>query len=463
MNFRFTDRRQELEYIENMYRQQGAQLLVVYGRRRLGKTTLLRKFAENKPTVYYMADRGGVQSQRDALARAMAAGLDEPMLASARFDAWYSLFESFDRMRPSDGKVVLIIDEYQYLCQADKAFSSYLQKWWDEHWKDQKLLLILCGSVTSMMHRETLAHSSPLYGRSNGNILLLPIPYTDIREFCAGKTQTALVERYALCGGVPRYLELLEPFTEFSQALEKGILNKLSPLYREARNLLVDEVDVPNTCWSILEAVSGGATRISEIASKLRLPANQLTRYLALLRDLSIIGREVPVCEKNPIKSKKGVYKVTDPFLRLWFGCIYPYESLFEFGNIDEGIKKIQPQLDRHVAGAYEELCRLYAGQRMARFKCVRIGRQWGRHYELDVAGVDTTNRLRLAGECKWSERKVGLSVLRELQGTVKEAGVPVSEQLQYMLFSKSGFTGEIKEQADTQDNLQLIENVFEA
>lgn len=462
MNFRFTDREQELDYIETMYRQQGAQLLVVYGRRRLGKTTLLKRFAENKPTVYYMADRGGIQSQRDALARSMAACLNEPLLASAQFNDWYALFESFERVRPADGKLVLIIDEYQYLCQADKAFSSYLQKWWDEHWKDRNLLLILCGSVTSMMHRETLAQSSPLYGRSNGSILLQPIPYTHIREFCDNETQTALVERYALCGGVPRYLELLEPFTQFDEALKKGILNELSPLYREARNLLLDEVDVPNTCWSILEAVSGGATRISEIASKLRLPANQLTRYLALLRDLSIIGREVPVSEKNPAKSKKGIYKVTDPFLRLWFGCVYPYESLFEFGNIDEGTKRIRPQIERHIQDVYEELCRLYVKKHMIKFGCVRIGRQWGRHYELDVAGVDKTNSLRLAGECKWSVNKVGLSILHELQDTVKEAGVPVSDRVQYMLFSKSRFTDELKELAATRENLQLIESVFD-
>jgi len=463
MNFRFADRKQELDYIEDMYRQHGAQLLVVYGRRRLGKTTLLKKFAEDKPTVYYMADRGGVQSQRNALARSMAACLDEPLLTSARFDTWYSLFESFDRMRPADGKLVLIIDEYQYLCRADKAFSSYLQKWWDEHWKEQRILLILCGSVTSMMHRETLSHSSPLYGRSNGNILLQPIPYCHIRELSANATQTALVERYALCGGVPRYLELLEPFTKFSQALEEGILNELSPLYREARNLLLDEVEVPNTCWSILEAVSGGATRISEIASKLRLPANQLTRYLALLRDLSIVDREAPACEKNPSKSKKGIYKVTDPFLRLWFGCIYPYESLFEFGNIEEGLKRIKPLLERHIAYEYEDLCRQFTRRHLERFgQCVRVGRQWGRHYEIDVAGVNQAHELVVAGECKWSARKIGLSVLSELENTVNEADVRVADRLQYILFSKSGFTDVLKQRAKSAPHLHLVENIFD-
>ncbi len=462
MNICFVDREAELAELERLYTQPGAQLVVVYGRRRLGKTALLKQFAEGKPAVYYMADRGGVQSQRDAMARAMGVCLDEPLLATAHFPDWYALFEAFDRVRPADAKLVLMIDEYQYLCQAEKAFSSYVQKWWDEHWQRDSILIVLCGSVTSMMYRETLASASPLYGRSAGHILLRPIPFQHIQSFCEDATQEALVERYALCGGVPRYLELLGTFPSLEVGLREGVVNPLSPLYREARNLLMDEVDVPNTCWSMLEAIAGGARRISEIASRLKLPANQLTRYLDLLRDLYIVRREVPVLEKNPGKSKKGIYVMTDAFLALWFGCIYPYESLFEFGRVDEGLARVRPLLDRHIEATFEALCRDYVREHVADFDCVRVGRQWGAHYEIDVAGVNRNGSLGVAGACKWSTRKVGLSVLRGLERTVSQQGLVTSRRLQWILFSRSGFSEDLEQAARTREDLRLVYNIFE-
>ena len=337
-----------------------------------------------------------------------------------------------------------------------------MQKWWDEQWSRQNMLLILCGSVTSMMHRETLAHSSPLYGRSDGQVLLLPMPYSHVKDFCRDNTQRELVERYALCGGVPRYLELLEPYDNFDTALRDGIINSLSPMASEARNLLLEEVEVPNTCWSLMETISGGSTRISEIAGKLGLPANQITRYLDILKDLYIVARETPVLEKNPAKSKKGTYTVTDPFLRLWFGCIYPYESLFEFGNVERGLTKIQPLLQNHLSFCFEELARAFLKYSVDRFDAVKIGRQWDRHYEIDAAGINRHNQLSVVGECKWSNLKVGISVLNDLEKTIADYNLPVADTLQYVLFSKSGFTKELMHKAATRSDVHLITNLFE-
>jgi len=457
----FVDRHDELAHIQGHYDLAGSQMVVVYGRRRLGKTSLIRVFAEGKPCVYYMADRAGEVSQRNAVARVMANALDEPSLTAARYNDWYALFETFDRFRGMDSKTVLVFDEYQYLCQVQPAFSSFPQKWWDERWSKGNLFLILCGSVTSMMYRETLASSSPLYGRSDARILLKPLDYTHVSEFCADKRETALVERYALCGGVPRYLQLLKPYRTFRDALVKGVLNTSSALHSEARYLLRDEIDVPNTCWSILEAIAGGAHRISEIASRLAAPANQLTRYLDLLRDLAIVEREVPITEKNPSKSKRGLYNITDPFLRLWFGCIYPYESLFEFGHVQTALQKLQPRLDRHIEACYERLCRMKLRHSMQKYGCVGVGRVWGAGFEVDIGGVDEAGLLRLCGECKWSRRKVGISVLHDLRNVLKEHRLPVADDAHTVLFSRSGFTKELQDAARADDSLHLVEKVF--
>lgn len=202
----FINRDAELAQLEKQYRVCEGSLVVLYGRRRLGKTCLLRQFATDKPHCYFMADRAGEPDLRRSLARAMALALEEPTLSTAEYASWYDLFAAFDRLRPSGKRFVLIFDEYQYLCQVQPAFSSFLQKWWDEHWCQGELLLILCGSVTSMMYKETLAASAPLYGRFSAQLLLRPIDFSHLSAFLPGKTGTELVEFFTLTGGVPRIL-----------------------------------------------------------------------------------------------------------------------------------------------------------------------------------------------------------------------------------------------------------------
>ncbi len=457
----FIDRHSELASLQGHYDVAGSQLVVVYGRRRLGKTALIRAFTKDKPCVYYMADRAGEVSQRNAVARVMADALGEPSLASARYDDWYALFQTFDRFRKTARKTVLVLDEYQYLCQVQSGFSSFLQKWWDENWSRDNLFLILCGSLTSMMYRETLANSSPLYGRSDAQILLKPLDYMHVRDFCSDKREVALVERFALCGGVPRYLQLLKPYRTFREALVKGVLDTSSVLYAEARYLLRDEIDVPNTCWSVLEAIAGGAHRISEIAARLATPANQLTRYLDLLRDLAIVEREVPVTEKNPSKSKRGIYNITDPFLGLWFGCVYPYESFFEFGHTDAALRKLRPRLDRHIEACYEHLCRARMRHTMDEYGCVKVGRAWSSAYEIDIAGVDERGLVRLCGECKWSRRKVGVSILNDLRATMEASRLPVAADAHTVLFGRSGFTQALRNEAEADKRLHLVDRAF--
>lgn len=461
----FLNRENEIKTLQDLYAAPGSRLVVLYGRRRLGKTSLLREFSRDKSAIYYMADKAAEVSQREALARTMATSLGESLLHQVRYDSWYDLFAAFDRVRDPRCKTVLMFDEYQYLCQTQPAFSSYLQKWWDEHWRDGNVLLILCGSLTSMMYRETLSSASPLYGRTDGHILLRPLPYTHIPAFLDDPAEINCVERFALCGGVPRYLELLAPFATFDEALKEGVLSPTAPLHSEPRYLLQDEIDVPNVCWSLLEAVASGATRISELASRLARPASSLTRYIALLRDLSILEREVPVAEKSPAKSKRGVYTFTDPFLRLWFGCVYPFESFFEMqGDNATVMERLRPRLDQHIQHTYERLCRDYTRRHHAvPTETIKVGRQWGPHYEIDVAGVNTAHELTLAGECKWSTSPVGLSVLRDLQSKVNQTSLPTATDLRLLLFSRSGFTPELHAHAAETPSIHLIDRIFPA
>lgn len=459
---KFINRQQELAQLNTLYENQGGDLVILYGRRRLGKTTLLREFCQNKKHCYYMADKAGEKSQKKSLTLAMATALQEPFLQSAEYSEWYEIFAAFDRFRSKDKKTILILDEYQYICQIQPAFSSFVQKWWDEHWKNNNILLILCGSITSMMYRETMAQSAPLYGRASAQILLAPLPYQHIVDFLPNHSEEELVKFYSLGGGVPRYLELLQNYKDFSSALQNLVLSHTGLLYHEARYLLHEEISSPNTCWSILQALGNGSGRISEIGSKLGLPANQLTHYIDLLRDLFLIYREVPILEKNPARSKKGFYQVADPFLRLWFGSIYPYDSFLEFGQTELVMERLSPLIQSHISFCYEQLCRDFVKTNHATFDCLKVGRQWGANYKIDIAAVDADLQLNVVGECKWSHKKVGLSVYKELQNKIKSNKLPHAKHCNYLLFSKSGFTPELKSEAKKEKHLFLISSLFE-
>jgi AAA+ ATPase superfamily predicted ATPase len=308
-----------------------------------------------------------------------------------------------------------------------------------------------------MMYRETLAASSPLYGRASAQLLLRPIGFSHISKFLPGKAGTQLVEFFALTGGVPRYLQLASPYPNFKEALAALVLQPDGILHNEARQLLQEEIQTPNQCWSILNAIGSGANRISEIAGRTGQPANKLTRYLDLLKDLHLVRRETPVLERNPAKSKKGIYVVSDPFFRMWFGAIYPFMSFFEFAEAEPAYPRIEPHIKRLTAECYEEVCRQWVRERALDFDAANVGRQWSSAYEIDVAAVNTNYELAVLGECKWSENKMGFSVLRDLEEKVISHKIPLAADCRFILFSKSGFASELQDFAAGKENLVLV------
>lgn len=443
----FHDRQCELDSLDRAFASDRAALYVLYGRRRLGKTTLLRRFAEGKRGVYHMADRSAEPDAIARLASSMAHAWSEPAFAAPRYSSFGDLLSAFDRLRPS-GRSYLILDEYQYLCEVQPALSSVLQRHWDESWSQSQLMVVLCGSVMSMMYRETLARSSPLYGRRTAQWLMSPMRFRDVAAFFPGRSPLETVRLWALAGGVPRYAEIAAAYPSFSSALRSAVLAKDGPLYAEARLLLSDEVSTPNVYASILSAVAGGANRISEIAGRVGVPANQLTRYLSALSDMGLVRREVPVTEPSPEKSKRGLYRIADPHLRLWFGCVVPYLSLLEFGEVERVEELMQERLARHCAEAFEECCRQHVEDHLATLGAVRAGRYWDRHHEVDVVAVDDAGHVVLAGECKWSRGPVGRADGEALLRATESLWPDRVGTIRLALFSAGGFSPSLREWA---------------
>ena len=460
---KFINREKELESLRKLYTSEGASLAIIYGRRRLGKTSLIKEFAKDLPHCYFLADRAGEILQINSMATAISTSLGESIIGTLSYKSWYELFETFDRFRNSDKKFVFIIDEFQYLCLIQSAFSSFIQKWWDEHWQNQNIMIILCGSVTSMMYKETLSYSSPLYGRSSLQILLSPIRYKYLSMFIPNVDNFTLIEFYSLCGGVPKYIELIKRYKNFKTALKELVLLKNGELFNEAKYLLQEEITTPNVCWGILNAIASGSTRISELGAKLNLPANQLTRYLDLLKDLFLIRREIPILETMPHKSKKGIYTITDPFMRLWFGCVYPFLSFLEFEEPEKIIERVLSLSQQHISVCFEELSREYLRMHMLDYDCIKVGRQWDRNYEIDVVGLNESNELSVVGECKWSNSKVGISIYEELVAKVTDNKFNLTKECKFIFFSKSGFTEELCKLAKTKENIVLVNDIFDA
>ena len=385
------------------------------------------------------------------------------------FSDWMDLFALVAEYQPQEKKVI-IIDELPYLCKTNPAFPSILQNVWDELLKDSNCMLILCGSLISMMKKHTLYEDSPLYGRRTAQIRLMPLSFTDVYETQALPFAEA-VERYAVTGGVPKYLEFFPESAALRESISKVVLNKNGFLYEEPGFLLHEEVISSASYFSILRTVAEGYHKLGNIAGMLELETSALTPYLSTLIELGLLKKSVPITEKDPNKSRKGLYYIADPFINYWFRYVYPYNGELELGN--QQIVKEEMDKDfvsSFVAQQYEEICRdIFA--KLCRtgkieFTPSRIGSYWlndtSSNTEIDVMAIDKTNKRLFAGECKYHERPIDADVYFDLQKKVsasKEIRSAFQEySILYGIFSKSGFTGRLRELAANNYNLLLIQ-----
>lgn len=408
----FYNREDELKILEDEYKRDGSAFSVIYGRRRVGKTALIKKFIEDKPTLFIYATEANLLVQLEDLKPKLLQLLNKPYLVDlplVSFEQMFTILTEYDFKQ----KLVIVIDEYQNLCKIDRAFSSMLQKVWDMQLKELNIHLILCGSVVSMMHSEVLNYSAPLYGRRTSNIHLKPLKFDHIKSFIPNISKEDEMRVFASFGTIPKYLESYDPKKTFLQNIEEKILDKNSFLYQEGSFLLKQELNEVATYFSILETISKGETKIGNIASRLQLSPTYLTRYLSRLIDLDILIKEIPVTEKNPLKSKMGRYRFKDKFLNFWFFYVYKNYNYLEIGETQSVLKEIELNFnDRFVSFAFEEYVLekiLQNPKKILGFTPCKIGRWWNKNEEIDIVAYDEQNIAFI--ECKWQN-----SVNREFE-----------------------------------------------
>ena len=464
---KFIGRKREMEKLESEYSRDSS-FVVIYGRRRVGKTTLVKEFLKDKTAFYFLATEEIESQSMKRLAGVVARTTKNRLLQNATFTDWLDLFQVIADYEP-EKKKVFVIDEFPYLVKTNSAFPSILQNAWDEVLKDKNVMLILSGSLIGMMQKHALSYDSPLYGRRTSQMRLAPLLFTDIYAV-QSLSFTESVEQYAVTGGVPKYLEFFEDGRELTEQIKDAVLSKNGFLYEEPFFLLKSESMTAVNYFSIIKAIADGNHKIGKIAGVLGIESSKLTPYLSTLSDLGFVEKRTPVTEKNPEKSRKGLYFIADNFIRFWFKYVYPYKGELELDNMQIVLEEMKKDFEtKFVAFAYEDICKdIFANlckRGVVDFVPSRIGAYWLNDYtgdtEIDVMAVDNQNKRIFAGECKDHRNPVDAPVYYALKEKVLDAGeirksYPVYDVI-YGVFSKSGFTQRMLDAARETSNLVLV------
>ncbi len=461
----FINRYQELAALERMFQSEIAEFFVLYGRRRVGKTELLSRFCKDKRSIYFLASQLKEQDHLQQLTETARHVINDPLLQSLAFNDWESALIYFAQQAQEE-RLVLVLDEFQYLCEDNAALPSLIQRFWDLHGKNSKLFLILCGSQVSFMEREVLAERSPLYGRRTGQLRLMSLSYRDSGYFFSQYPAKQKLIAYGILGGIPAYLnQFTLRSSNYSQSmLEQCIKDELlTPqgyLFDEVNFLLRTELREPRTYASLLHAIAGGATRLNEISQRIGIDSTSVNKYLSVLRELGLVKRETPITDRAPQKSRKGLYKISDNYVKFWFRFVLPNRSLIESGNTDLVYEQmIAPNLSHYMGEIFEDVCRQYISlywDEKLKVAPKRVGAHWESNLELDVL-TENVDESHWFGECKWWKAPVGENILNRL--IEKAAQVPDSwkQTPRYILFSANGFTEVLRERAE-KEHICLIE-----
>ncbi|ARS91337.1 ATP-binding protein [Natrarchaeobaculum aegyptiacum] len=453
----FVDRTEEVERLTSCYESDRAEFVVIYGRRRLGKSELVRQsIVDRDDAVYYQAIESTAQNQLEQFVDVVTDTY--PELRDVRRD-WEPLLGAL-----GDRDAVVVIDEFPFLLQEDDSVPSRVQRVWDTRIQETSATLVLVGSAISVMEDEVLSGGSPLYGRRTATIDLGPLSAADVREFAPSYDDETSITTWAIYGGTPYYLQTIDPDRSLAENVDRSILSERGLLYSEPEFLLRTELRDPNTYFSILRALAHGRRTPNEIAEMAGVDSGSLSSYLQKLRRLRLVERHIPVTE-SARSSKRGRYRIAAPLFRFWFRFVYGNQDQLRLLDRDAFETIVEPELADYVSPLFERLCQRATPKLLDR-QFHDIGQWWFREHELDVVGL--TSAGLVAGECKFTSAPVSEGVLADLERTADEvrwSTGPADGSTHYVLFSRSGYTDDCKRSADRREDVSLFDcgDVLEA
>ena len=452
----FIGRKAELDFLNKHHATEGGQLIVLYGRRRVGKTETLLEFCKGKEHIYFASSEQSDEMQLKAFSQAILQKGHPASRYIQSFSNWSEAFSSLQDL-PWAGRKLLIIDEFPYMVKCNPTIPSLLQNLWDAKLRHQNLTIILCGSYISFMENEILDRDKPLYGRTTAILKMLPLTFYEAVQFFPNYSEEDKIKAYAVLGGIPHYLKQFDSQLTLEENITQQILTRGSILYSEVEFLLHHELRETSNYNTIIQSIAQGNSHMNELHDNTRIEKTKLSSYLNNLMDLGIVWREMsndaPV--RNPAKGHRGLYRLSDPFFRFWFRYVFPYLSELEAGDAEAICSYVvRPDLDNFTFRPFTAVCHQYLRelnhQGKLPFHFTKIGRWWNKKDKLSVMATDALQKHILAGECWFNDNVITLNdALAVKTAAVPEKGV----QPHYWLFSKAGFTDELKEKAD---NIQV-------
>lgn len=454
----FVNRLAELDLLEKRFTSDKAEFFVLYGRRRVGKTELLARFCQGKRALFFVSDLGSEISMRSAFSQLINDTLFGPEQMDAVYSNWEAVFKALGNASKTD-RLVVVLDEFPYLITTYPPVASILQKAWDQTLKNTKIMLILCGSYIGMMEESVLSYKAPLYGRRTAQYLLEPLQFKDARLLFADFSPEDQVRAYAIYGGTPAYLQTIDSKKALDENIVDDILSRGSYLYDEVRFILQQELREPRNYFAILQAIAAGKTKLNEI--KLATGLDGATAYLDTLQQLHLVERIVPVTTSQPQKSRRGIYRLKDHYLRFWFRFVHPNRSQLERSGSRLVLEnQVLPEIDHFASLAFEDICQQYfwleglSGN--LPFQPINSGRWWNNSEEIDLVVLGEEEAILV--ECKWSSKPVGMNILANLERKAAIIqGDLGNKKIYFALCSRSGFTPQLMDSSSNRSDIMLF------
>ena len=455
----FYCREEELRTMNNRYKKGHFECVVIYGRRRVGKTALINEFCKGKPTVYFSALNASSQENLEALSKAIYTCQNSDSTSAPTYRSYEDALEAITGMA-MEKRLVFVIDEYPYLAKAEKSISSRLQHIIDHSWQGSRIYLILCGSSMSFMEYQVLGYESPLYGRRTAQFKIQALTYREITEFHPELKAADQALLYGVTGGIPHYINKLDVESNLDEALLDNLFSTSSYLFEEPENLLKQELREPAIYNSVISAIAAGASHSNEISTKVGLESGVCAKYLKVLLDLGILKKETPITEKP---GKKTIYAIDDNFFRFWYRFVPRNMSVISAGRMrliyEQAVKRFYPD---YMGLVFEKMCQEYLLRYAKDLPILlsNVGQWWGtdsktrKEVQIDIVGAPVDGNEYLIGSCKYRNEKIGieeLELLRRYAAVFRQNGI-----FHYYIFSKGGFTPTLLE-AEMQGEVTLF------
>lgn len=471
----FVGRERELKALKDVYEKNGFGMTIIYGRRRVGKSTLINEFIKGKKAIFYTATKVGSERNLELFSKQVLDVID-PTMSTATFSSVESVLDVITNKVSDNEKIILVIDDLPYWAQKDEALLSILQKYIDTQWLDKNIMLILCGSALSFMEKKVLGEKSPIFGRRDSQIKIEAFNYKDSALFVPDYSAQEKAICYGVTGGVAKYLALFNPKKSLDENIIKLFFNTDGYLFDETRNLLIQEFTDVTLVNNIIEQVASGENTLNNIASKVHERDTTVLYSLEKLIAVGLIEKKNCITEEKNKKKKQYVLK--DHMFKFWYKFIPNAVSVIEMGQGEVYYNKVvKPQLHSFMGSIFEEMCRYYTleqgikgvyGSFMTQtgtwWGVEQIDNEEGKQYtqsaDIDVVGISSIDKTAVVGECKFKNEKID----KEIYETLIRRSKLISGDYhvtKYLLFSLSGFTKWF-DNVDTQNLIKLtVEDLY--